>query len=109
MRVPHTSRTLRCVGLVTLRTASGSPSHSKPLDYADSRSKSPYRNYGAHHPHFITTRVKPEEWSWRSSTVRSRAVPKSRTQSFAKCANDWGTLIVLATRLQNQQDRKSVV
>ena len=39
-------------------------------------------------------------WRWKASAVRSRALAQSRTHSFAKNANEWGTRIVLGTRLK---------
>jgi len=43
-------------------------------------------------------RVKFQEWALEIKRAWSKVLPKSRTQSFAKCANDWGTLIVTGTR-----------
>jgi hypothetical protein len=43
-----------------------------------------------------------------SSIVQSRVLAKSSAHSFAKNANEWGTLIVLATRPSSSFDGHSV-
>src|ERR1035438_6029367 len=113
MRVPHASRTLRCVGFVTTRPYPGyvwsARKHLEKLRYMRQNpvkrglvelpeqwkwsSFQAYR-YGETRP----VRVKFQEWRWKSGVVRSRVLRQSRAHSFAKCANEWGTRIVSGTR-----------